>query len=516
LAIALPDPTQVRDLLRDFPWPESFLIGTATAGYQCEGGYNVGDGPRNNWAEWESRPGNERTGAGARFWDFPDRDLELARGLGLNAHRLSIEWARLQPIAVRRVPHTPPPWDFQALDRYVEILVKSRQLGMEPIVTLHHFTHPYWVGHDLWLDDAGVDRFVKYVDELLPALTERLLARGQKPIRYWLTVNEPNTIAPGSYLGRLFPSDHELDLGSPARMVRALDGIYAGHVRAYNSVHRYYSQQKLDPPLVSVNNFALDFYEADRFFIDFMLAKSRGIPFGPALQRDVQQRAAAWSEMLKFLIGHSRRTSPERWLAAHGFRLLGPRLFTPDRLPRTRAAIEASDWARPLDYLCFDYYDATLANQLQLTTGAYEPWQWEAIPEGLYEVLRAYATDGLPVLIGENGLCVRRPIGDKPEPRPDGGNRADFIRAHLFHTLRALKDGVPVMGYLHWSLTDNYEWGRFSPRFGLFGVDYSSEERPRIPTDAAGVDAASVYQAIAQALLNRDGPALELALTSTG
>src|SRR5690606_29446756 len=112
-----------------------------------------------------------------------------------------------------------------------------------------------------------------------------------------------------------------------------------------------------------------------------------------------------------------------------------------DRFPRTGEALWACDWDRPLDVVAFDYYDATLANQLRLASGPYEPWEWEVIPEGLYDLCLAHAADdGLPVFIAENGMAQRQAIGSRAEPRSDGIRRDDFIRAHLFHLLRAMKD----------------------------------------------------------------------------
>lgn len=512
MALRLPGEAEVQDLLSGMELPRELLLGTASAGYQCEGGYNAPGAPRNNWAEWESRPGNERTGPGARFWENPERDLELAQAMGLNAHRLSIEWARVQPVFERQVLPQPPPWDDRALDRYVDILIASRERGLEPVVTLHHFTHPYWTGLDLWQSDAGVERFASYVAQLMPQVNERLLERGSPAIKWWITINEPNGLAPGSYLARWMPSGAPLDLRSPARFFTALDCLYAAHVRAYEAIHRWYEANGQPRPKVTINNFALDFYWNDRVFIDLLLSRSRGVAWGPALRADIHDRAQKYGQAVAGLIGHSRAIAPERWLAAGGVRTLGRRVFARDRFRRLRAALEACDYARPLDVIAVDYYDPTLANQLQLAAGAYEPWDWEAHPEGLYEVLLANAEDGLDVMVAENGMSVRRLPGTRGEPRADGVTRDAFIRAHLFHLLRAMKAGVRVCGYLHWSLTDNYEWGRFAPRFGIHAVDYSDPRRRRLPVDGAGVDAATTYGAIARALRARDKEALARAL----
>lgn len=508
----VPTEAEVRGLLDGLELPAEFLIGAATAGYQCEGGYNIGDGPRNNWAEWEARPGNERTGACANFWADPDRDFRLARRMHLNTHRLSIEWARVQPVRERERLDQPPPWDEAALDRYVDLLVSSRAHGLEPVVTLHHFTHPYWAGRDLWLSDDGVDLFVRYAGAVAGSLNERLLDRGQPPIRYWITTNEPYVLAVGTYLARFMPADASLDLGSPARVLRALDGLYAAHVRVYGEIHRWYETRGLERPAVFFNNFALDFYGGDRFFVDVVLSRSRDVAWGPALKRDLVDRQRRFGEAVDPLVSRSRTLAPNRWRAARGMRSLGQRVFSPDRFPRLGEALWACDWDRPLDLVAFDYYDATLANQLRLAAGVYEPWDWEAIPEGLHDLLVANFADDLPVLVAENGMATRGPVGDRAHPRADGVRRDEFLRAHLFHLLRAVKAGVKVAGYLHWSLTDNYEWGRFSPRFGLHGVDFTDDARRRLDTDASGVDAAATYGALAQALRSRDKAALADAL----
>jgi beta-glucosidase/6-phospho-beta-glucosidase/beta-galactosidase len=56
--------------------------------------------------------------------------------------------------------------------------------------------------------------------------------------------------------------------------------------------------------------------------------------------------------------------------------------------------------------------------------------------------------------------------------RQDRVTRSDFLTAHLAQVQRMVDDKLPLLGYLHWSLTDNYEWGSFTPRFGLFRIDY--------------------------------------------
>jgi len=498
---------QVRELVSGLPPAGDLLLGCATAAYQVEGGYNGPGQPANNWHAWESRPGNEPNGPAVGFWERPWADLDRCRALGLNAFRLSIEWARVQPSPSLRPLDDAPAWDPEAIARYVAILVGCRQRGLEPVVTLHHFSHPAWVGPDLWLSDERTGLFLLYVAHIVPALNQGLAAAGHPPVRWWITLNEPNTLAPATYLSQWMPPDAPLGLSAPARAARAMDGLYATHVQAYNVIHAWYEQQGLPAPKVSFNNFALDLYHVDRLYVDMALARSLGVSSRPALVRYLADRARAWDEALAPLSQQVRPQTAAHWLMLKATRVMAERVYTPERLPRYTAALESSHRERPLDYVAFDYYDATMANQLRHTSGSYEPWDWAVLPDGLHALLHANASGDLPLMVAENGMATHH-----DRPRTDGVTRDMFLRAHLFQLLRAVKDGLPVAGYLHWSLTDNYEWGRFAPRFGLFGVDYDHPHRERRATDAHGSPAPETYAAVARSLQSGEAEALVAAL----
>src|SRR5438876_7740729 len=119
-------------------FPDGFLLGCATSSHQVEGG---NDG--NDWWAWEAEPGRiadqERSGDACGWWSGrAESDLTLAAELGQNAHRLSLEWSRLEP--------DPGRYDAAAFDRYEHLLAHLRRLGMRAMVTLHHFTLPRWAG----------------------------------------------------------------------------------------------------------------------------------------------------------------------------------------------------------------------------------------------------------------------------------------------------------------------------------------------------------------------------------
>jgi beta-glucosidase len=122
-----------------------FLWGVATSAYQAEGGYNGAGQPQTNWASAEARGDVPPTGMAADFWNRFDDDFALAQSMGLRAFRLGVEWSRIQP-SLENVPGEPPAFNYAAIDHYAKILIASRARNLEPIVTLHHFVHPAWLG----------------------------------------------------------------------------------------------------------------------------------------------------------------------------------------------------------------------------------------------------------------------------------------------------------------------------------------------------------------------------------
>jgi len=129
-----------------------------------------------------------------------------------------------------------------------------------------------------------------------------------------------------------------------------------------------------------------------------------------------------------------------------------------------------------MDYIGLDYYfhDRIVfyppfrKNKNEITTDL----GWEIYPEGIYHVLKFLKKYKKPIIILENGLA------DKEDKF-----RAQFIKDHLFFIYKAIKEGVDIRGYFHWSLLDNFEWALgWAPKFGLFEVNLKSFERKARPS----------------------------------
>lgn len=285
-----------------------------------------------------------------------------------------------------------------------------------------------------WLDDpdARGDRGWERRDasDLFARYVSRVVGAFRAEKPLWITVNEPTIFASfGYYLG-LWPPGKR-DRGATVRVV---DHLLDGHGKAYAEIHR-----QLPDAQVSFNNFAAPIH----------------------LSRLSEPFAAAAPPVFGFfegLWGH-----PDLWF----LRALRPSL------------------TREVDFAALDYYFPVALE----VPRPEPPWEWRVYPRGLYEAIRDYANFfGKPVLVAENGMATQ-----DGAPRVDGWTREAFLVAHVQELERAKAAGVPVLGYCHWSLLDNYEWGSFEPRFGLYQVNYGDEGLTRIPTPAV-----AYYRDIAQ------------------
>jgi beta-glucosidase len=461
---------------------DGFAVGVATAGYQIEGGYN-GDGePANNWSAWERSGRVERSGPACDFWAHPEEALDRAAAIGCNAFRLSVEWARLEPESGR--------FDDAALARYVEILEMCATRGLEPIVTLHHFTHPNWLGEEFWLRPGSPDRFARHVERVLPELAPHC--------RRWVTLNEPNIVMLKGWVEGAHPPGRRLAFAE-----------------------------------VTCNTSSSSIYEQDRLLTDLLLLGSTGVPTSD-IDRYIDERRAL----------HDAAFPPEsagEFALRRFFAALSPygtdrgagggpvwaQLHSTARRPVPRRVVDvalASPQVRSLGAVGFDWYDPVASHALHVPGRRRPPhnrrdwsirqdlWAVPSRADALRSWCRTEAAfhGGLPLWVVENGMATRM-RDHRHVPRSDGWDRPHFLRKHLGAVVGAVADGAPVTVYLHWSLVDNYEWGSYEPRFGIYGMDRSDPSgRVRwLDTDAAGDDAADTFSHVVRGLLAGDRSVLD-------
>ncbi len=407
-----------------YTFPDGFLFGTATSGYQVEGGLLT------DWSDWEAagklkHPGIT-CGSAVDHWNRFDEDVGLLQDLGAQAFRLSIEWARLEPEAGR--------FDEVAALAYRSRLERLVARGIRPVVTLHHFTHPRWFHATCpWHEPSCLARWEAHVRRCVE------LARGLDVV--WCTFNEPMVFLAGGYLDGQMPpgKKHGGEAG------RALENIARAHVIAWRCIKEV---NPLAPVGIAQH---LMVFAPDR----------RWHPLDQALSR-LADSQFNWAFLDALFTGQLRLSMPG--------------------VVQARADIGGG---ATMDYVGINYYTRThlrFTAEKPFLRMAFKDVSkrgltdigWEDFPQGFGLMLRQLKRFHRPVWVMENGIDDRT-----------GRRRAAYLHAHLKELLAAHADGVDIRAYLHWALLDNFEWLEgWGPRFGLYEVNRETMERFATPAVA--------------------------------
>lgn len=413
-------------------FPEGFLWGTASASYQCEGGNT-----NSQWYRWEQQ-GHILTGESCasadNWWEDAESDFKLAEQMENNALRLSLEWSRIEPAEGR--------WDSAAIERYRAMLSDLRQRHMIPVVALHHFSEPLWFAdRGGFANEANIAFFVRYAEHAVRALGDLC--------DFWITLNEPNVYATRGYvLGSFPPGEQQI-----VRAFQVMRNMVQAHVQSFYAIRRLQPEGQI--------GYCLHYRIFD--------AANNLSPFDRGAA-GVQETLFNWALLQAAETGHF--TFP-----------LGKLLVPIEHAAGTRDYHGVNYYTR--DMVKFDLTNpAELFGRRFVRPGAVcnDPGLGnvfgEIYPEGIYRVLKAIyrrTRGNKPFYITENGFSD---AGDSRRPRA--------ILEHLAMLHRAISEGIPVRGYLHWSLVDNFEWDEgWSARFGLIELDLRTMQR--IPRASASM-----------------------------
>jgi beta-glucosidase len=381
-------------------FPQSFFWGAATSSYQVEGNNSNAD-----WWQWEKETGKVNSGAACRHYELFEQDFDLAKSLNHNAHRLSIEWSRIEPEEGK--------FSQKELKHYLDVILALRARNIEPVVTLHHFTNPLWLSSSGgWLNREVRTYFARYCNFVCRGLAEH--------VRYWITINEPTIYYSHAYIFGFWPPQ----VKSLFKAKQVEDNLAGGHIRAYRLIHEIYKEKNLPQPSVSI--------------------AQNVMAFVPCVQ-SLKNRWAAAIRHKWYNLGFLERIR-------NYLDFIGVNYYS-------RQLVDLKGWgiANLAWDVCRDNHLPVRKNSLG----------WDIYPQGLEEVLLKLKKFNLPVMVTENGICTA-----------DDGLRWEYVSAHLKSVYLAMEKGVNVIGYLYWSLMDNFEWDKgFSPRFGLIDIDYSTYKR---------------------------------------
>jgi beta-glucosidase len=372
----------------------------------------------------------EPSGKACNGYELWREDIDLAAGMGLNAYRFSIEWARVEPVEGE--------FSEEALDHYEGVVDRCVELGMAPVVTFNHFTSPHWFAmRGGWLDPEAPGLFARYCDRVMERFGDRIAAG--------VTMNEPNlarlltwldfpdfirdleraTLAAASDVAGV-PKYRLSNVMLPEEMDAMADGMTAGHVAARAAI----KARRPDLP-VGLSIAVID---------DVVVGDDASV-------RD-RKRAEVY----------------ERWLVlARGDDFVGVQNYE-------RIYYDGSGAVPPPDDVPHN----------QMGSGM-EPLSLGGAVRYVYDAAR------VPVLVTEHGISTG-----------DDTLRAAFIEPSLRGLLDVIDEGVPVLGYLHWTFMDNFEWiFGYEHQLGLYEVDRVTFARTPKPS-------AAVYSSLVKAYTVRE------------
>ena len=411
-------------------FPKGFFIGAATAAHQVEGNNIHSD----YWAQ-ELLPHTsfvEPSGVACDHYNRYEEDIRLLADAGLNAYRFSVEWARIEPEEGQ--------FDENEIEHYRKVVACCRANGVEPIVTLMHFTSPVWlIRKGGWEAESTIEYFRRYA----AYVTEKLGSE----LRYICTINEANMGLQLAAISRRF----RLMAQQAAEKAKSAEGTV--------QVGMNFEKMMENMKYAAAENAQIFGTPQPQIFV------SSRTPEGDALVFRAHQAAR---EAIKEICPDIQVGIT---LSLHDCQAIpgGEGYAEKEWEEEFRHYLP---WIQGDDFLGVQNYTRSRFGpdgMLPAPEGAeLTQMDYEFFPEALENVIRKVREDFKGnLIVTENGIAIS-----------DDSRRVEFIRRALRGVENCLADGIPVKGYCHWSLMDNFEWQKgFSMTFGLIAVDRGTQAR---------------------------------------
>lgn len=416
---------------------EDFLLGAATAAHQVEGNNTNSD----CWAmeHMEHTSYAEPSLDAVDHYNRYEEDIKLMADAGLNTYRFSLEWARIEPLEGQ--------FNEDAIEHYRDVIRCCKANRIEPIVTLHHFSSPIWlIGKGGWEAESTVSDFARYTRYVIEKLGDEL--------HYVCTINEANMGLQIAAIAERYKRQ------MMAQMAQAQ--ATGGKDDADGTVQVGINLQKMmaDQQAAAEENRKVFGVEKVENFTSMRTKE------GDILVMKAHQAAKA---VIKELAPHIQvgltLSLHDMQVAEAGGEPFAEKEWE-DEFTHYLPYIQDDD------FLGVQNYTRSLFGPngvLPYPEGAeMTQMNYEFYPEGLEHVIRKVAEDFKGnLIVTENGIATN-----------DDSRRIAFIEKALAGVVNCIKDGIPVKGYCHWSLIDNFEWQKgYSMTFGLISVNRSTQTR---------------------------------------
>ncbi|WP_405076696.1 6-phospho-beta-galactosidase [Ligilactobacillus acidipiscis] len=444
-----------------------FYFGGATAAFQTEGAVKEGNKGEVLWEPYLKKQGRFDPEPACDFFHRYPEDLKLSADFGLNSIRISIAWTRIFPTGSGKPEQA-------GIAYYHKMFAECRKNGIEPFVTLHHFDTPETL-HQTgdWLNEENITKFVDYAKFCFQEFNE---------INYWITINEPTSMAVQQYTTGTFPpgekynfhktfqAEHNLNLAH-ARVVNAFRELningQIGVVHALQTVYPFDPTNKGDQHAAKLQD-VLD----NRLFLDGTLG---GEYSQETLDLMNEILAANQQEQIKITASEIEELKK----AADQLDFVGVNYYFSKYMKEYHGISETIHNGTGKKGSSISRLqgvgESGVPDGIEMTD-----WDWPINPQGLYDQLDRIHTNYpkiQDIYITENGLGLKEERAAAGEILDDQ-KRIDYIRLHLQEVLRAINNGINVKGYFVWSLQDMFSWTNgYSKRYGLFFVDFETQER---------------------------------------
>lgn len=424
---------------------ENFMWGAASAAYQIEGAY-LEDGKGLNIWDAYCQEGNkvvhgENGNTACDHYHRFREDIGMMREMGIRNYRFSINWTRILPDGTGRI-------NEKGLHFYSDLVDELIANGIEPLVTLFHWDYPYALHkRGGWLNDESSDWFAELAEVVVDALSDR--------VKYWMTINEPQVfIGCGYDMGKFAPFEKHSakDLAQMSHNVLLSHGKAVKIIRE-NAVREPVIGFAFATPCVTPADSSPEAVEEARRR-SFAFSKN-GFAFG----------LSWWADPI--LLGDYPKEAYEQ---------LGSDM--PEIKPGDMETI-----SQPVDFYGVNIYESKAEyNPYGYSENAYigcprTNMGWPVTPEALYWSPKfLYERYKKPILLSENGMAGHDWV--HLDGKVHDAHRIDYVKRYLRELCRAADDGAEIMGYMYWSIMDNFEWADgYDKRFGLVHVDYTTQKR---------------------------------------
>lgn len=412
-------------------FPKDFLWGAATAAPQIEGGFDE-DG--RTPSIWDVAPAKRiKNGANCHIaCDHYHRwkdDVALMKKMGLKSYRFSISWSRVMP--------SEGVVNQKGLQFYSDLVDELIKNGIEPLVTIFHWDTPVWVyKKGGWLSKKIIPLFAEYTKAVVEKLSDR--------VTYWMAMNEPQCFIMNGYMqGAHAPFKHRyLALSKLTRI------CLLAHAESVNTIRKYAKK----PPKVGIAMAAGAFIPKSESNADIEEARHDSFygAMGTMNNRWWGDPVFKGETVSAYGVYHTRKKDMSKIKVKLDF--IGVNVYQP---------FQEGSWGNK---------PANVPEDRKTSMG------WVIDGRVLYWTIRFfYERYGLPIMVTENGMADNDKVinGEVNDVK-----RQSFIREYLDGVKRAVNEDIPVLGYQHWSLLDNFEWAEgYEPRFGLIHVDFKTQQR---------------------------------------